>query len=676
MSTGSSSGEFASASVPSTMMDMNATTRSGSSNSTTPSSTSPVPPSQPSPLTIGKTFIRQFYQVLSGNNSPETISRFYKPSSILSHSLEASTISEAQSLKEMMENNKLLTDVVCFDLKDGAIDAQETVNGGILLVVTGHLTLGSTSGPRQFVHTFVLNNGAPPGRKRQFYVHNDILRLLAGDSIAMDTTNVEPTSPTTATATSPEPTAEEATIATTASAVETAVVELLVEDKETAVVEALVKEEETTAPPSSYAATSLNGLPTSDALLSTKVDDVVVEEQPPSPTAGDVPEPTKDETLPTATTIENSNVVSSASSVASLTEQLPPSTDHVKPYHNNNKSNHKKAANSKTRGGRNNYNNRSSSPSANDKSNNNQKQKVKPKGSWASLVAGGAAPKPHANTNASHLPATMALLDSGAVEESKENLEGMDGIDGPKDNSTTTAPVNSNESPAVIEATKETNTNATTNANTNTSTISKLSHPPPRNSQNNRRSAPSPSSQADNNKQRIPDATLFIKNVPDKTKEPEIRAMFEPFAAQTNCKILGITLVATRGFCFVDFSDKEAVTVIVQEAKKSSPTDKSNATFMIHNRILDVERKVAVESKNNHRNHQSNNNNSQRFRHHRSDSPGNNSGSFNNKSGRRKTSPRRGGAQRGGGNRGSGNSQQHTNSQQNNTQQQQSSGKM
>ena len=71
-----------------------------------------------------------------------------------------------------MENNQLLKEnVVCFDLKHGAIDAQETVNGGILLVVTGHLTLGtstSTTNTRQSVHTFLLNNGAPPGRKCQF----------------------------------------------------------------------------------------------------------------------------------------------------------------------------------------------------------------------------------------------------------------------------------------------------------------------------------------------------------------------------------------------------------------------------------------------------------------------------------------------------------------------------
>jgi hypothetical protein len=53
--------------------------------------------------------------------------------------------------------------------------------------------------------------------------------------------------------------------------------------------------------------------------------------------------------------------------------------------------------------------------------------------------------------------------------------------------------------------------------------------------------------------ERTAEATLFIRNIPDKTKEPEIRALFEKQAAANGNKILGITLNPNRGFCFVDF---------------------------------------------------------------------------------------------------------------------------
>ena len=65
------------------------------------------------------------------------------------------------------------------DFERGAIDAQESINGGILVVVTGHMLLPGSSKEKPFVHTFFLNNAAGPGsRKKQFLVKNDILRFL------------------------------------------------------------------------------------------------------------------------------------------------------------------------------------------------------------------------------------------------------------------------------------------------------------------------------------------------------------------------------------------------------------------------------------------------------------------------------------------------------------------
>jgi hypothetical protein len=51
---------------------------------------------------------------------------------------------------------------------------------------------------------------------------------------------------------------------------------------------------------------------------------------------------------------------------------------------------------------------------------------------------------------------------------------------------------------------------------------------------------------------RDPDFTLVIKNVQDGVKEADVRLVFEPFAVQTNSKIVGIT-VSQRGLAFVDY---------------------------------------------------------------------------------------------------------------------------
>ena len=107
--------------------------------------------------------------------------------------------------------------------------------------------------------------------------------------------------------------------------------------------------------------------------------------------------------------------------------------------------------------------------------------------------------------------------------------------------------------------------------------------------------------QATQNK-RTPEATLFIRNIPDPTKEEEIRALFEPHGKATGNRILGITLNTNRGFCFVDFDGQAAVDAIVDEAKSSLVKDprtgrKDKSSFMAHGRVLDVERKVPGDRK-------------------------------------------------------------------------------
>ena len=147
---------------------------------------SPTPPSNPSPLAIGRTFLKQYYHVLT--TTPEMIYKFYRPSSVLSHgegsnptvpaTLESLGLSAKTDLKDRFFSwADSSGDPVRFELEHGAIDAQESVGGGVLLVVTGHMYLGNSRKP--FCHTFFLNVfSAENSPKRQYYVHNDVLRFL------------------------------------------------------------------------------------------------------------------------------------------------------------------------------------------------------------------------------------------------------------------------------------------------------------------------------------------------------------------------------------------------------------------------------------------------------------------------------------------------------------------
>jgi hypothetical protein len=143
---------------------------------------------RPSPLTIGTRFVKQYYQTLS--TTPDQINRFYQPSSILSVGMASEPTQPAlfeavgDKLTDRFQQGTCL---IRFDFDKGAIDAQESVSGGILLVVTGHVVYlkdeNDEEGKRKaFVHTFFLGSSLGANNKRTFYVHNDVLRFLHDDA--------------------------------------------------------------------------------------------------------------------------------------------------------------------------------------------------------------------------------------------------------------------------------------------------------------------------------------------------------------------------------------------------------------------------------------------------------------------------------------------------------------
>lgn len=162
---------------------------------------SPSPPVISStPLTIGLSFVKQYYHVLT--TTPDMIYKFYRPSSVLSHG-EGSNPTVPATLESLGPNpatNKDLKerfsswadssgDPLRFELENGAIDAQESVNGGVLLLVTGHIYVGEARKP--FCHTFFLNSvSVDNSNKRQYYVQNDVLRFLQEDAPQRETETI------------------------------------------------------------------------------------------------------------------------------------------------------------------------------------------------------------------------------------------------------------------------------------------------------------------------------------------------------------------------------------------------------------------------------------------------------------------------------------------------------
>lgn len=139
-----------------------------------------TPPPQgggPSPMMVAQRFVKQYYQVLS--TEPENIGNFYKAPSLYSHGQgnEPTTPAKFKELSGDLLKDRLFKDNYRLDLEYGAIDAQDSLGGGVLVVVTGHLVVEEQR--RAFCHTFFLNPYSPPdAKKKQFYVHNDIMRFL------------------------------------------------------------------------------------------------------------------------------------------------------------------------------------------------------------------------------------------------------------------------------------------------------------------------------------------------------------------------------------------------------------------------------------------------------------------------------------------------------------------
>ncbi|KAJ8383039.1 hypothetical protein SKAU_G00038170 [Synaphobranchus kaupii] len=139
---------------------------------------------KPSPLLVGREFVRQYYTLL--NKAPDFLHRFYgRHSSYVHGGLDAAG-KPAEAVYGQAEIHKKVMSLQFSEChtKIRHVDAHATLNDGVVVQVMGELS-NNGQPMRKFMQTFVL---APEGSvPNKFYVHNDIFRYedeVFGDSEA------------------------------------------------------------------------------------------------------------------------------------------------------------------------------------------------------------------------------------------------------------------------------------------------------------------------------------------------------------------------------------------------------------------------------------------------------------------------------------------------------------
>ncbi|KAK9726436.1 hypothetical protein RND81_05G215000 [Saponaria officinalis] len=115
---------------------------------------------------VGSYFINQFYQVLS--ETPEYSHRFYNDSSTLTR-VDGD---DSQTVSTMLDIHSLLTSLGVTKVEVTQLNVQNSLNGGILLIVSGVIRSRNFYGKRKFTQAIFL---AP--QDKGFFVLNDILQF-------------------------------------------------------------------------------------------------------------------------------------------------------------------------------------------------------------------------------------------------------------------------------------------------------------------------------------------------------------------------------------------------------------------------------------------------------------------------------------------------------------------
>jgi hypothetical protein len=125
---------------------------------------------------VGNAFVSQYYNVL--HQSPQVVHRFYTDASHLTRA-EAGPdgVVDTVVTQDEIHNKVMSVDYSDFKAEIKTVDSQESLMGGVLVMVNGSLSSEST-GKRNFTQSFFL---AP--QEKGYFVLNDIFRYLDEPSL-------------------------------------------------------------------------------------------------------------------------------------------------------------------------------------------------------------------------------------------------------------------------------------------------------------------------------------------------------------------------------------------------------------------------------------------------------------------------------------------------------------
>ncbi|XP_071689384.1 nuclear transport factor 2-like [Rutidosis leptorrhynchoides] len=140
-------------------------------------------PQQPvSAQVVGNVFVQQYYHIL--HQSPGVVHRFYQDISKVGRPEEDGSMSITTTMEEI--NSKILSlNYDEFKAEIKSVDAQESLNGGVTVLVTGCLT-GKDNVLRKFTQSFFL---AP--QDKGYFVLNDMFRYIEESNLKEE--NIVPT---------------------------------------------------------------------------------------------------------------------------------------------------------------------------------------------------------------------------------------------------------------------------------------------------------------------------------------------------------------------------------------------------------------------------------------------------------------------------------------------------
>ncbi|XBI91946.1 hypothetical protein VPH35_029144 [Triticum aestivum] len=124
----------------------------------------PTPPAQ----VVGNAFVQQYYNIL--HQSPELVFRFYQEASRIGRPATTGADMDTVTTMEAINEKIMSMDIARAEIR--GVDAQESLCGGVTVLVTGHLT-GKDDVCREFAQSFFL---AP--QEKGYFVLNDILRYV------------------------------------------------------------------------------------------------------------------------------------------------------------------------------------------------------------------------------------------------------------------------------------------------------------------------------------------------------------------------------------------------------------------------------------------------------------------------------------------------------------------